>query len=336
MKKIRTGVIGVGYLGRFHAQKYAGMEHVELIGVADPDSRRTQLVAEECGCAQFDDYHDLLQEVDALSIVVPTILHHTIAKECLQHFVDILVEKPFTTTLAEADELIELSKKHNRLIQVGHLERYNPALLAARPLLTSPLFIEAHRLSVFNPRGTDVDVVLDLMIHDIDIILSLVNSPVKTIHGVGVPVITPRTDIANARVIFANGCTANITASRVSMKNMRRMRIFQPGKYLAVDFNKKEVLATSVKRSQSRQDAIFDTTTHGHKDQDVLKTELTDFINNVRQRRIPLVSGNEGKRALETALDIRKHIAACRSQVQDIFTQCGEPDPYTLKHELIS
>ena len=253
MKNIKVGVIGVGYLGRFHAQKYAAMEGVHLVGVADLVPEQANLVAEECGTTPFTDYRRLLEQVDTVSIVVPTIYHHEVAKKCIEHSVDLLVEKPFTTTLAEADELIALAKEKNLILQVGHLERFNPAVLAMQPLLTHPLFIEAHRISVFKNRGTDVDVILDLMIHDIDIILSIVNSPLQTIHTVGAPVITPLTDIANARLIFENGCTANVTVSRISMDNIRRMRIFQPGQYLSVDFSKKEVMSIRLKQGVKKQ-----------------------------------------------------------------------------------
>jgi predicted dehydrogenase len=238
VKELQVGVIGVGYLGRFHAQKYAAMEGVRLVGGADPDRERAEAVAGETGCSAYTDYRELLNGIEAASIVVPTIYHHEVARTCLAKGLDLLVEKPFTTTLAEADELIELARDKNLVLQVGHLEQFNPAVLAAKPLLDHPLFIEAHRLSVFKDRSTDVDVVLDLMIHDIDIILSIVDSSIQTIHTVGAPVITPLTDIANARLIFANGCTANVTVSRISMENMRRMRIFQPGRYLSVDFSK--------------------------------------------------------------------------------------------------
>ncbi|MGE4561255.1 MAG: Gfo/Idh/MocA family protein, partial [Desulfobulbus sp.] len=202
---VKVGVIGVGYLGRFHAQKYAAMENVELVGVADADPERARLVASEVGARAYGDYRELLPQVEAVSIAVPTSLHHEVAKACLQAQVDVMVEKPITTTLGEADDLIALAKEQQRILQVGHLERFNPAVLAMQPLLTHPLFIEAHRIAVFKERGTDVDVVLDLMIHDIDIVLSIVKAPIVSILTAGSPVVTPHTDIANARLIFANG-----------------------------------------------------------------------------------------------------------------------------------
>ncbi len=306
--KLRVGVIGVGYLGRFHALKYAAMDDVQLVGVADIKPEQAQAVAEECATKAFTDYLPLLEEVEAISIVVPTIYHHAVAIACLNHRVDILLEKPMTTTLQEADELIALADQKKLLLQVGHLERFNPAVLAMQPLLNNPLFIEAHRLSIFKNRGTDVDVILDLMIHDIDIILSIINSPIKSIHTVGAPVITQLTDIANARIIFKNGCTANITVSRISMENIRRMRIFQPGKYLSVDFSKKEVMAIKLKQGTQGDVPLPDVSRHGFSDQDVLEMEIREFIENIRHRQKPTVSGREGRRALAVALSVISQI----------------------------
>ena len=320
MKTIKVGVLGVGYLGRFHAQKYAAMENVELVGVADTDSAQANTIAEECNCHPFSDYQQLLPLVDAVSVVVPTSLHHQVTKDCLDQSVDVMVEKPFTTTLEQADELIELASKKNAILQVGHLERFNPAVIAMQPLLNHPLFIEAHRISVFKDRGTDVDVVLDLMIHDIDIILSIVDSPLKTIHTVGTPVMTQLTDIANARLIFENGCTANVTVSRISMDNMRRMRIFQPGRYLSVDFGKKEVMSIQLKKEQSATYPVPDIKKYGFREQDALQLELTDFVENVRQRSKPMVSGVEGRRALDIALQVVEQISINQEQVQHLLT----------------
>ncbi len=319
MKKINVGVIGVGYLGRFHAQKYAAMEGVNLVGVADPDRQRAELIARETGCRPFTDYPDLLPLVDAVSIVVPTIHHYQVAGDCIAQGIDLLVEKPFTTNLAEADRLITAAEEKKCILQVGHLERFNPAVIAMQPLLTHPLFIEAHRISVFKNRGTDVDVILDLMIHDIDIILSIVNSPLKTMHTVGAPVITPLTDIANARLIFENGCTANITVSRISMDNIRRMRIFQPGQYLSVDFSKKEVMSIRLKKGAQNNQPLPDISKYGFPDQDTLETELLDFIHNIRTRTTPAVSGTEGRRALAIALEVVDQIKENRDQVEQLL-----------------
>ena len=242
MKKIRVGVIGVGYLGKFHAQKYAAMEDVELVGVVDVDEAIAARVAATCNTKPFTDFKKMLDHVDAVSVVVPTTYHHTVASACLDRGIDMLIEKPMTSSLAEADDLIARADANDCILQVGLLERFNPAVLAMRDHLTTPLFIESHRIHSFKSRGVDVDVVLDLMIHDIDIILSVVKSPLEAIHTVGVPVVTPSTDIANARLIFENGCTANVTVSRISKENIRRMRIFQPNSYLSVDFAKKEIM----------------------------------------------------------------------------------------------
>lgn len=320
---MKVGVIGVGYLGRFHAMKYAAMEHVELVGVADPDEQQVHKVAGETNCRAFTDYAELLPLVDAVSIVVPTSLHHSVAKDCLNQNIDVLVEKPFTVTLDEADQLIELAAQKDRILQVGHLERFNPAVTAMRPLLNQPLFIEAHRLATFKDRGTDVDVVLDLMIHDIDIILSIVNAPIQSIHTVGAPVMTKLTDIANARLIFENGCTANVTVSRISMDNMRRMRIFQPGRYISVDFGKKEVMSIQLKKETAAPFPQPDIHKYGFSEQDALEQELLDFINNIQQRSKPMVSGVEGRMALHVALQVVDHINSNRKQIEHLLVQNG-------------
>ncbi|MDD2463799.1 MAG: Gfo/Idh/MocA family oxidoreductase [Desulfobulbus sp.] len=323
---VKVAVIGVGYLGRFHAQKYAAMENVELVGVADADPARAKQVAEEVGTQAYSDYLALLPKVDAVSIAVPTSLHHEVAKACLQARVDVMVEKPITTTLGEADDLIALAKEHKRILQVGHLERFNPAVLAMQPLLTHPLFIEAHRIAVFKDRGTDVDVVLDLMIHDIDIVLSIVKAPIVSILTAGSPVVTKLTDIANARLIFANGCTANITVSRISMDNMRRMRIFQPGQYLSVDFGKKEVMSVRLKPGAPGAIPVPEISKSGFQDQDALELELRDFIEHVRDRSLPQVTGEQGRRALDVALQVVEQIQENCKHVEQILVEEGRSD----------
>ena len=227
MEPLRVGVVGVGYLGKFHAEKYANMKDVRLVGVVDIVSERAESIAKRLGTEALTDYRDLIDRVDAISVVVPTPVHFPISRDFLENNVDVLVEKPMAETLEEADALIEVADAGNCIIQVGHLERFNPAVVALRKVVDRPLFIESHRLSIFNERGTEVDVVLDLMIHDIDIILNFVKSELKSIHAAGVPVISSRVDIANARLIFENGCVANVTASRISMKNMRKVRIME-------------------------------------------------------------------------------------------------------------
>jgi predicted dehydrogenase len=318
MKTINVGVIGVGYLGRFHAQKYAALDHVQLIGVADIDPDQGRKVADECHCRYFADYHELLPLVDAVSIAVPTSLHYDVTGNCLKASKDVLLEKPITVTLEEADELIALAEERQLILQVGHLERFNPAVQAMAPFLTTPVFIESNRIATFKPRGVDVDVVLDLMIHDIDIILNIVDSPIAAIHTVGAPVATPHTDIANARIIFENGATANVTVSRISRTNMRKMRIFQPGSYINVDFGNRRIMTIQLSEEQRengmpKQQVELRSFTDG----DALRSEIVAFIGHVRERSKPAVSGHEGRRALEVALAVMEQIK--EHQQLDLF-----------------
>ncbi|MBU0480109.1 MAG: Gfo/Idh/MocA family oxidoreductase [Proteobacteria bacterium] len=320
MKKVRVGVIGVGYLGKFHAQKYAAMDHVELCGVSDVDPKMAESVALANNTRPFTDYRSLLKEVDAVSVVVPTSLHHRIGKECLEAGVDVMLEKPMTTTVAEADELISIASERGRILQVGHLERFNPAVLAMEEYLTKPLFIESHRIHMFKNRALDVDVVLDLMIHDIDIIMNIVDSPIQTIHTVGLPVVTQTTDIANARLIFENGCTANVTVSRISRDNIRRLRVFQPHSFISVDYGKKEL--TVIKQlpeldseGMPRRE-VFNSC---YVEKDALEMELRDFVDNVSSRTKPRVSGIEGKMALKIATEIISQINAHLASHKDHF-----------------
>ncbi len=309
MKLVKAGVIGVGYLGRFHAQKYAALPGVELVGVADIDSIRREDVAAECGCRAFADYRELVGQVDAVSIVVPTSHHHEVARYCIEQGVDILLEKPMTTTLAEADDLLAAAERHGTVFQVGHLERFNPAVVAMKPFLTTPAFIESNRISTFKQRGVDVDVVLDLMIHDIDIILTIIDAPLKTIHTVGAPVVTATTDIANARLIFANGATANVTVSRISLTNVRKMRIFQPGSYINVDFANKKV--TTIQLGEGHLDSGMpkhEIQVRSFPEQDALYNEIEHFVTHVRHRTTPDVSGADGRRALEVVLQVMAQI----------------------------
>jgi predicted dehydrogenase len=309
MKTIKAGVIGVGYLGRFHAQKYAAIDNVELVGVADADGGRAAEIAKECNCSHFNDYKQLLDLVDAVSVAVPTSLHHNVAYDCLGKGIDVLLEKPMTVTLAEADELIQLAEQKNLILQVGHLERFNPAVLAMKPSLTTPVFVESNRISTFKRRGVDVDVVLDLMIHDIDIILTIIDSPLKTIHTVGAPVVTDTTDIANARLIFENGATANITVSRVSLTNVRKMRIFQPGSYINVDFANKKIMTIQLCDELLESGMPkHDIQVNSFAGQDALLNEIIHFVDHVRSRTKPDVSGIEGRNALEVVLQVMDQI----------------------------
>ena len=307
---MKAGVIGVGYLGKFHAQKYAAMEGVELVGVADVDPVAAEKIAKENNCAAFTDYRQLLSKVDAVSVVVPTVYHHQVALDCIEAGVDMLMEKPITTTVEEADEIIEKAAERDLILQVGHLERFNPAVQAMEPSLTVPVFIESQRISTFKKRGVDVDVVLDLMIHDIDIILNIIKSPLQTIHTVGAPVVTDHTDIANARLIFENGATANVTVSRISRTNTRRMRIFQPGSFINVDFANRKVMTIHLKKGEFQKNGMpkQDVVVRSFPEGDALNAEILHFVENVEKRTTPLVSGLEGRRALDVAMQVIKQI----------------------------
>ena len=301
MQPLRAAVIGVGYLGRFHAQKWAQVEGVKLVGVVDSDAARASAVAAEVGSLAYTDYRDLLGQVDLVSVVVPTERHYTVARDCLQAGVHVLVEKPITQGVDEADRLIELAANQGLILQVGHLERFNPAWLALRPHVTSPLFIEAHRLAPFKPRGTDVSVVLDLMIHDLDLILSVVESPVAEVRASGTPVLTDGIDIGNARIEFENGCVANLTASRVSIGTLRKMRLFLKDQYLAIDFGERRV--NTARRAEDPQQPIA----LKHIEVpvgDALMNEIEAFARAVRQGGPAPVSGEDGRRALALALEI--------------------------------
>ncbi len=315
-KKIRAAVVGVGYLGKFHAQKYAKMAGVELVGVVDTDTERAHEVAATLGTRAYTDYRDLIGKVDAVSIVVPTSDHFEVSRTLLENNVDLLVEKPFTTTLDEADELIRISEARGLLVQVGHLERFNPAVVALKDIIKKPLFIESHRLSTFKARATDVSVVLDLMIHDIDFILNFVKSELKTIHAAGIPVITESVDIANARIEFENGCVANVTASRASMKDERKIRLFQQDAYISIDFANHE--ATIVHRKADSDDGFIpgmEIESRTFPKGDALDEELKSFIESVKNRTEPSVTGQMGRDALKTALDVMSQIQQARANL---------------------
>lgn len=309
--KLSTAVIGTGYLGKFHAEKYARIDECDLVAVVDPDTAAATAHAEQLGTRAVADYHELLGRVDAVSIAAPTRLHHSIARDFLAHGSHVLVEKPITVTVAEADELVDMAAANGLVLQVGHLERFNPALRAADRILSRPMFIETHRLAPFNPRGTDVDVVLDLMIHDIDIILDIVDSPVARLDASGTPVLTDATDIANARIQFENGCVANVTASRVSSRTERRMRFFQHDCYLSVDFRNRR-LSTHRKGSVEMYPGIPEVVSEHQEfgQSDAILDEIQSFIDAIRDGGAPLVSGRDGRRALATAIDITRMFGA--------------------------
>ena len=305
MSKIKTAVIGVGYLGKFHAQKYHQLESSELVAVCDANIEIAQNIANEYDIPAIDDFQELIGKVDAVSIVVPTQKHYEVAKVFLENGIHVLLEKPITSTVAEAEELVEIAAKNHCVFQIGHLERFNPAILALENQLDKPLFIESNRIAPFNPRGADVNVVLDLMIHDIDIILDLVNSPVKNIDANGVAVISQEIDIANARITFESGCVANVTASRVSMKSERIMRIFQHDAYISVDFqNKKLGIHHKGEGEMYPGIANIETSEQVFEQGDALYSEIEAFLHSIETKTPPVVSGQAGLEALKTAITI--------------------------------
>lgn len=302
---LRAGVVGVGYLGRFHAQKYALLDGCVLEGVADRDPATAARVAAEVGTTGYDDWRALLGQVDLVSIATPTPLHHPIARAFLEAGAHVLVEKPITTTVAQAHELIEAAGRAGRILQVGHLERFNSAVQAIEGIITRPRFIESHRLAPFRARGTDVSVVLDLMIHDIDLIQSVVRSPIESIDAVGSRVFSDDLDIANARLRFASGCVANVTASRVSLKTERKIRIFQDDAYLSVDLQQK--VLTVIRRGDSPPAGEMPQVSideRSYDQGDALRAEIEAFVHSARTGAAPLVGGREGLAALETATRI--------------------------------
>ena len=306
----------MGAFGRNHARIYHQLaqqgEAVRLVGVVDPDIARADAVASEFGCRAFGSIEQLVtthSEVQAASVAVPTVQHLETARSLMQAGVDVLAEKPLAASLAEADELVRLAQSLNRVGQVGHLERFNPAVRATAPLITQPMFFEVHRLSVFTPRSLDVDVILDLMIHDLDVVLSLVKSPVKEIRAVGLPILSGKTDIANVRLEFESGCVANFTASRVSTERVRKLRFFQPRQYISLDYSRQEVLVFSV--GEPGEGAGMPSVNPQIKvakpaivAEEPLRAELRSFLEAVRTRSKPLVSFEDGRRALAVALDI--------------------------------
>jgi predicted dehydrogenase len=310
MRKVRVGVVGVGYFGQFHAEKYHRLPEVELVGVADINSSRSQEIAKRFNTGAYRNYEDLYDKVDAVSIVVPTPVHYQVTKEFFHRGIDVLLEKPITTTLQQADELVGMAEKRNCVFQVGHQERYNGAIMALEGSLIDPLFIESHRLSPFLQRAANVDVVLDLMIHDIQVILSMVDSSIRSIHAVGVPIVSPYLDIANARIEFENGCIANVTASRVSREKMRKIRIFQINAYFSIDYIAQKITVLARDSDGTRKalfPGVFAEDIEITKN-DPLELEIKSFVERVRDRKRPLVSGLEGKKALEVALRITDQI----------------------------
>ncbi len=309
MARLRAAVIGVGYLGNFHAQKYAQSEDAELVAVVDSDRARGEEIAAKYATLAVTDYRDILDRVDVVSIVVPPAFHFHIAHDCLSAGVHTLVEKPLTERVDQAEELIRCATENAVVLQVGHLERFNPVVLALRKHVRRPELIEAQRFTAYKTRGTEVDVVLDLMIHDIDIVLSLSDSPVEAIHSTGTAVVTDDIDIAHARIEFRDGLVAELAASRVSQEPTRTMKVFEGQRYIALDYMNHELRIGTIEDGRERQDLsemTFETETIVRTD--VLRDEITSFMAAVRSGTAPRVTGEDGKRALELAIEISLRI----------------------------
>jgi predicted dehydrogenase len=298
-KKIRVAVAGTGEFGRNHARVYRELESAELTGVCDLDANRAAAVAAEFQTKVFATLEELRGHADAVSVAVPTVAHAEVGCRMLELGLDILVEKPMAVNLAEADALLAAAKKNNRILQVGHVERFNPAVIAVEPILNRPLFFEVHRLGVFTPRSLDVDVIYDLMIHDLDILLALVKEPVTEVKAVGIPVLTDKVDIAHARLEFAGGAVANVTASRVSTERVRKMRFFQQHEYISLDYARRDALRVGVKKAGPQPEFGFEKLKAP--DSEPLRTELEAFVEAVRTREEPRTNGAAGRAALELA-----------------------------------
>jgi predicted dehydrogenase len=316
-EKLKVGVVGVGYLGKFHVDKYLSMDDVELVGLSDIDPKVIERAEKDYGVACYNDYHKLIGNVDAVSIVVPTYLHYSVAMDFLDVGSDVFVEKPITSEVAQAEKLVDKAESKELILQVGHLERFNPAILALGGTLKEPMFIESHRLSPFPERSTDVDVVLDLMIHDIDIILNIVKSDIVNIDAVGAPIITQKADIVNARINFESGCVANITASRVSTDKMRKIRIFQSDAYISIDYAAQNITVYKKVRGEDNRVTIIKEDME-ISPSDYLGDEIRSFINSVKHRTTPPVTGRDGKRALEVAMRVNESLEKSLKRLREM------------------
>jgi predicted dehydrogenase len=304
---MRLAVIGVGHLGRHHARILSAMPDVELVGVVDLNQERAQQVAAANGTHAIREAADLVGRVDGVVVATPTESHEAVARRFLEAGMAVLIEKPLARSMTEADDLVRVAREGQAMLAVGHTERFNPAVAAARPLLTSPRFIEVHRLGAFPDRSLDIDVVFDLMIHDLDVVLSIVDSTVAAIDAVGVPVLTPKIDIANVRLRFESGCIANLTASRISRDRTRKIRFFQPESYVAIDYAAQEVEMWRLVRQPAGMPRIEGGPVAVTSDEP-LKRELEDFVDAIRQRRAPAVTGEDGRRALALAQEITERM----------------------------
>jgi len=300
---VKVAVIGVGHVGRHHARLYAELPDIELVGVVDIQQQRAEEIAALHKTTSFTNYRELFGKVDAVSLAVPTVEHARIGVDLMEHGIDVLVEKPMASTLEQGRALIDAAGLHKRILQVGHVERFNPVVTVARQRATKPQFFEIHRLAAFSPRSLDIDVVLDLMIHDIDIVLSLVPAAVREVRAVGIPVLSHKADIANARVEFEDGCVANFTASRVSFEKTRKLRFFQPHDYISVDYASQTGTMVSLRMGRVIEQKLEPA------NEEPLKLQLAAFAESVRNRLGPLVSGEDGLRALELAMRINSAIA---------------------------
>jgi len=305
---LKTAVIGVGYLGRFHAQKYAALAESELIGVVDVDPEQGQKVADELGVPFHTDFHEILEQVDAVSIVVPTVHHYETAKAFMENGVHVLLEKPFAATIEEAEYLEQLSREKNLRLQIGHLERFNPVFTEFQQLIDQPKFIENIRIAPFPKRGTDVDVILDLMIHDIELVLAVVGEYPDSVESTGVNIITSTADLANARLHFPSGCIADLTASRVSDKAKRKMRIFQSGLYLSLDYGTGQARKLQVDPGSFPEPETLRPETFQLEKGDALLAEIESFISAVREGKTPKVTGQDGLNAMRVAWQIKDQL----------------------------
>lgn len=319
---LKIGVLGAGHLGKIHLRLLKELDEYDIVGFYDPDPVQAQKVAEEFGLTALGSIEELIEKSEVVDIVTPTLSHFSCAEKALKQFRHVFIEKPLTNTIEEAKKLIDLSHEANVKVQVGHVERFNPAYTAARPNLGQPMFVETHRLAQFNPRGTDVSVILDLMIHDIDIVLSAVKSNIKRISASGVAVISDTPDIANARIEFDNGCVANLTASRISLKNMRKTRIFQRDAYISIDFLDKEVEVVQLKDVEGEEDPLAVTIDPGNgkskkqiffnkpevAESNAIKEELRSFAQAINEDSTPPVTIEDGYQALDVAYKILEKV----------------------------
>ena len=313
-KKIRVAVAGAGEFGRNHVRVYREIEGAELIGVYDQDARRAAAVAKEFQTKVLATLEELQGRADAVSVAVPTVAHAEVGCRLMEMGLDVLVEKPMAVNLAEADALLASAKKNKRILQVGHVERFNPAVIAVEPILNRPLFFEVHRLGVFTPRSLDVDVIYDLMIHDLDILLALVKEPVTEVKAVGIPVLTNKVDIAHARLEFVGGAVANVTASRVSTERVRKMRFFQQHEYISLDYARRDALRIGVKKPGPQPEFGFEKLNAPAVEP--LHAELEAFVNSVRSRKEPRTNGAAGRAALELASQVMASIQEHAARVQ--------------------